>query len=189
MQGSSLNAAFHQTIGTKFHLFNSLFLNLPFQNVLRTGTLLPLLQQHCAEGFEKGLKANEIIHDFFKEHAPNSTAEEQLEFQFNIIQYVERQVALFDSVEDAAFEQVNDLNGRGTVPALILRARYDDKIQLLREKLEQFSLRVVLTAHPTQFYPGHVLGILTDLENAIRANDFTLINQLLQQLGKTGFIN
>lgn len=189
MQGSSLNATFHQTIGTKFHLFNSLFLNLPFQNVLRTGTLLPLLQQHCAEGFEKGLKANEIIHDFFKEHAPNSTAEEQLDFQFNIIQYVERQVALFDSVEDAAFEQVNDLNGRGTVPALLLRARYDDKIQVLREKLEKFSLRVVLTAHPTQFYPGHVLGILTDLENAIRANDFTLINQLLQQLGKTGFIN
>ncbi len=74
-----------EIVGSKFRLFNSLFLNLPFQNVLRTGTLLPLLQQHCAEGFEKGLKANEIIHDFFKEHAPNSTAEEQLDFQFNII--------------------------------------------------------------------------------------------------------
>lgn len=189
MQESSLNPSFQQTIGTKFHLFNSLFLNLPFQHVMRTGTLLPLLQQYCAEGFEKGLPANEIIRDFCKEHAPDSTAEEQFDFLFNIIQYVERQVALFDSVEDAAFEQVNDLNGKGTMPALLLRAKYDDKVDALREKLEQFSLRVVLTAHPTQFYPGHVLGILTDLENAIRANDFTLINQLLQQLGKTGFIN
>jgi phosphoenolpyruvate carboxylase len=185
----SKNSTYQQGVGAKFHLFNSLFLNLPFQHVLRTGTLLPLLQQHCADGIEKGLSAIEIVRTFFEKHVPHSSAEEQFDLLFNIIQYVERQVALFDSVEDSVFEQVNDLNGKGTIPALLLRATYDQKLDKLKEKLEQFSLRTVLTAHPTQFYPGHVLGILTDLENAIRSNDFGEVNLLLQQLGKTGFIN
>ncbi|MGV6845298.1 MAG: phosphoenolpyruvate carboxylase, partial [Lutibacter sp.] len=45
----------------------------------------------------------------------------------------------------------------------------------------------VLTAHPTQFYPGTVLGIITDLTEAIKKNDLLQINQLLAQLGKTPF--
>jgi phosphoenolpyruvate carboxylase len=92
-------------------------------------------------------------------------------------------------VEDAAFEQVHNLNGKGTVPALLLRTKIEKKESELISRLEQFSLRIVLTAHPTQFYPGNVLGILTDLENAIRESDVNQINLLLQQLGKTGFIN
>ncbi|MFN7791551.1 MAG: phosphoenolpyruvate carboxylase, partial [Cyclobacteriaceae bacterium] len=96
---------------------------------------------------------------------------------------------LFDSVEDAAFEQVHNLNGKGTVPALLLRTKIEKKEADLKSRLDQFSLRIVLTAHPTQFYPGNVLGILTDLENAIRVSDVNQINLLLQQLGKTGFIN
>jgi phosphoenolpyruvate carboxylase len=59
----------------------------------------------------------------------------------------------------------------------------------LLAKLEDFSVRIVLTAHPTQFYSGKVLGIINDLEDAIKANDFTEVNQLLLQLGKTAFIN
>jgi len=50
-------------------------------------------------------------------------------------------------------------------------------------------VRVVLTAHPTQFYPGNVLGIINDLEEAIHENRFEDINLLLRQLGKTAFIN
>ena len=48
-------------------------------------------------------------------------------------------------------------------------------------------MRIVLTAHPTQFYPGAVLGIITDLTQAIRENDLLHINELLAQLGKTPF--
>jgi phosphoenolpyruvate carboxylase len=43
-------------------------------------------------------------------------------------------------------------------------------------------------AHPTQFYPGAVLGIINDLTNAIRKNNLLDIKQLLAQLGKTPFI-
>src|SRR5258706_11553579 len=178
-----------QVVGTRFHIYNSLFLNLPFQNISRTGTLLPLLQRHCETEFEQGHSPREIIQSFFHDFAPQLNPKEQFDMLFNFIQYVERQVALFDSVEDAAFEQVNDLAGRGTVPALLLRTKFENKAGELKARLEEFSLRIVLTAHPTQFYPGYVLGILTDLEKSIRENDIGQINLLLRQLGKTAFIN
>jgi phosphoenolpyruvate carboxylase len=181
--------SYSQLVATRFHIYNSLFLNLPFRNVARTGVLLPLLQQYCATGFANGKSASEILTLFFKEMAPQINEQEQFDLLFSFIQYIERQVALFDSVEDAAFEQVNDFNGKGTISALLLRTKLEKKEAELLQRLQDFSLRIVLTAHPTQFYPGHVLGILTDLETAIRQNDLSEINVLLQQLGKTGFIN
>lgn len=180
---------YDQTVGARFHIYNSLFLNLPYQDILRTGTLLPFLQQYCEEGFEQGKSATEILTQFFNDLVPQAKPEEQFDLLFKFIQYVERQVALFDSIEDSAFEQINDTTGKGTVTALLQRARFDRKEKELTHRLENFSLRTVLTAHPTQFYPGHVLGILTDLEKSIRDNDLQQINLLLQQLGKTGFIN
>ena len=45
----------------------------------------------------------------------------------------------------------------------------------------------MLTAHPTQFYPGSVLGIINDLSNALADNNTSQINMYLQQLGKTPF--
>ena len=180
---------YNQTVGARFHIYNSLFLNLPYQDILRTGTLLPFLQQYCEEGFEQGKSATEILTQFFNDLVPQAKPEEQFDLLFKFIQYVERQVALFDSIEDSAFEQINDTTGKGTVTALLQRARFDRKEKELIQRLENFSLRTVLTAHPTQFYPGHVLGILTDLEKSIRDNDLQQINLLLQQLGKTGFIN
>jgi len=148
-----------------------------------------LLQQYCEEGFRNGLSATDIIRKFFAEMIPQASRVEQFDLLFSFIHYVERQVALFDSIEDAAFEQINDLNGKGTVSALLLQAKLENREQELRDKLDTFGLRVVLTAHPTQFYPGFVLGILNDLEFSIRTNDIPQINQLLQQLGKTAFIN
>ena len=47
----------------------------------------------------------------------------------------------------------------------------------------------MLTAHPTQFYPGTVLGIINDLSKALADNNTNLINTYLQQLGKTPFFN
>ena len=180
---------YDQTIGARYHIYNSLFLQLPYQNIFRTGTLLPLLQQQCESGFAEGKSATEILTQFFQDFTPGTSQSEQFDLLFNFIQYVERQVALFDSIEDSAFEQINDLTGKGTISSLLLHAKFENKEELLAKHLEDFSLRPVLTAHPTQFYPGHVLGILTDLEKSIRANEWGHINLLLQQLGKTGFIN
>jgi phosphoenolpyruvate carboxylase len=59
----------------------------------------------------------------------------------------------------------------------------------LLEKLRHFSLRLVLTAHPTQFYPGKVLGIINDLGKEIHHNKLENIRQLLMQLGRTTLVN
>ena len=48
-------------------------------------------------------------------------------------------------------------------------------------------VRLVLTAHPTQFYPGPVLGIINDLSRAVIQNNAAEINTFMQQLGKTPF--
>jgi phosphoenolpyruvate carboxylase len=61
------------------------------------------------------------------------------------------------------------------------------KQRQLAEKLKDFSIRLVLTAHPTQFYPGAVLGIIHDLSKALFENNTDQINIYLQQLGKTPF--
>ncbi|MFL5810003.1 MAG: phosphoenolpyruvate carboxylase, partial [Flavisolibacter sp.] len=48
-----------------------------------------------------------------------------------------------------------------------------------------FAIELVLTAHPTQFYPGPVLAIINDLAKALKENNTGQINMYLQQLGKT----
>jgi phosphoenolpyruvate carboxylase len=58
----------------------------------------------------------------------------------------------------------------------------------LKARLERFSVRLVLTAHPTQFYPGTVLAIINDLVTSISENNVSDINMLLQQLGRTPFL-
>ncbi len=184
-----MSAQYEQIVGARYHIYNSLFLNLPFHHILRTGTLLPLLHQYCEAGFERGDSAKDIIKKFFADLVPHASEKDQFDLLFNFIQYVERQVALFDSIEDSEFLQINDVRGKGSVSSLLFQAKLENKVEQLKAKLEQFSLRIVLTAHPTQFYPGHVLGILTDLERSIRDHDLDQINLLLQQLGKTGFIN
>lgn len=180
---------FNKTVSTRYHMYNSLFLNLPYSGIYRTGTLLPLLQQACETGYEKGKDPRTIIKKFFSDFTPQATREEQFNLLFSFTQYVERQVVLFDSIEDAAFDEINNLHGKGTVSALLLRAASEGLEEELKKKLEDFSVRVVLTAHPTQFYPGSVLAIINDLEQTIRENKLDEINLLLRQLGKTAFIN
>jgi phosphoenolpyruvate carboxylase len=176
-------------VAKRFTIYNSLFLDLPFSDIHRTGTLLPLLASKCQEGFEKKKTPKEIIHGFFNELMAHNSEAEKHDLLFKMVQYVERQVVLFDSIEDAAFEKIHDVSGKGSISALVTRVENDRKKEALVEKLKNFSVRLTLTAHPTQFYPGNVLGIITDLESAIRTNDLGSINLLLQQLGKTGFIN
>jgi phosphoenolpyruvate carboxylase len=180
---------YNQAVSTRYHIYNSLFLNLPYTGIYRTGTLLPLLQQSCESGFSNGKDPKSIIKKFFRDFVPAASREERFDLLFNFIQYTERQVVLFDSIEDAAFAQINDLNGKGTLRELLLRASSEGVMEELKKKLNDFSIRIVLTAHPTQFYPGNVLAIINDLEEAIGEGNLEHINLLLRQLGKTAFIN
>lgn len=183
------NMDFQSQVGLKYHIYNSLFLNLPFAGIEKTGTLLPLFAQEAKEGLQKKQSPQAIVEQFWKDYCEEMTAEERTSLLFHFIQYVERQVVLFDAVEDAAFAEIHDIDGKGSVKNLLERADSGLFRQKLLEKLQTFSLRLVLTAHPTQFYPGKVLGIINDLGGAIHENNVAEIRELLMQLGKTGFVN
>ena len=99
-------------VSKRFTIYNSLFLDLPFSDIHRTGTLLPILSSKCQEGFEKDKTPKEIIRGFFNEMMANNSEEERHDLLFKMVQYVERQVVLFDSIEDAAFERIHDIKGR-----------------------------------------------------------------------------
>jgi phosphoenolpyruvate carboxylase len=180
---------FRKNVSDKYIIYNSLFAALPYSGVANVGALLPILLQTCEEGFSKDKSPIEIVDYFFKQHTYVESEQEKLDHLFKYVQYMERQVVLFDAIEDAAFTSVNEIDGIGSLKALIRDAEFLDNTDALKKKLEKFKVRLVLTAHPTQFYPANVLGIIHDMGEAIGKNDFNTINQYIQQLGLTPFFN
>jgi phosphoenolpyruvate carboxylase len=178
---------FKTQVGIKFQLYNSLFTSLPFHRIEKTGILLSLLLSNCEEGYRKKQSPVEIIDEFFTRHTTYTSEQERLDVMFRFVQYVERQVVLFDALEDAAFRDVNDMSGIGTLKHLENEVNVSKKENELAKKMKDFAVRLVLTAHPTQFYPGTVLGIINDLSKAVSENNVGQINMYLQQLGKTPF--
>ena len=178
---------FSELVELKFQLYNSLFLTLPLDAVEQTGTLLPLLSEACTTGLDEGKIPQQILQDFFEVHKPHFSEEEQIQFLFKVIQYVERQVVLVDALEDASYSQIHRIAGKGSLSQLLVRAKDSDLQEQLGNVLENFGVRVVLTAHPTQFYTGPVLAIISDLTAAISGNDIGTARDLLQQLGNTPF--
>jgi len=187
---SQRETAFNNEVVTRFELYNSLFQTLPFYQVKDTGILLPFFSSHCEKGAAQQLAPTEIIRSFFKKYVPDIDHREQINRLFRFIQYIERQVVLFDAIEDSSFSKLGRTDDIGTLQSLLQQAALSDEARNdISDKLKEFSLRLVLTAHPTQFYPGTVLGIMTDLIEALKTNDINNIDVLLQQLGKTPFFN
>jgi phosphoenolpyruvate carboxylase len=178
---------FNQNVLSKYHIYNSVFITLPFDAIDNTGVLLPLFSEVCDTGFKNNWSPKQIVDFFAEKYLDKTTEQHKIDLMFRFIQYVERQIVLFDAIEDAAFPIVNNLEGRGSLRDITEKTEAKDKRDELIEFLESFNVRTVLTAHPTQFYPGSVLGIITDLTEAIRQNDLLKIKQLLAQLGKTPF--
>lgn len=177
---------FKSEVALKFQLYNSLFTSLPFHRIEKTGILLSMLLNVCEEGYKKKKSPVQIMDEFFSSHSSYRLEQEQTDLLFRFVQYVERQVVLFDALEDAAFSKVNDLSGTGTLKQLksFLEQTDGDPAKSVQD---DFCVRMVLTAHPTQFYPGSVLGIIHDLSKALQDNNTSLVNTYLQQLGKTPF--
>ncbi|MGB6269294.1 MAG: phosphoenolpyruvate carboxylase, partial [Olleya sp.] len=178
---------FNQNVLSKYQIYNGIFMTLPFDTITKTGVLLPLFHETCKKGFDNGGNPTVIVDTFFKKYQARRSDISKIDLLFRFIQYIERQVVLFDAIEDAAFPIVNNMDGIGTLRSLKESAAAEGKLDKLRQYLEEFKVRIVLTAHPTQFYPGAVLGIITDLTEAIKENDLLRINDLLAQLGKTPF--
>jgi phosphoenolpyruvate carboxylase len=178
---------FKNQVGIKYQLYNSLFTSLPFHRIEKTGILLSLLLSNCEEGYRRKMSPLAILEEFFSRHTQYGSERERTDLLFRFVQYVERQVVLFDALEDAAFSDVNDMSGAGTLKQLVGEMSQVSEDRDAARQLADFTVRLVLTAHPTQFYPGSVLGIINDLSKAVAGNEIGQINTYLQQLGKTPF--
>ena len=178
---------FQENVLSRFHVYNSIFATLPYDSISDTGNLLPIFTEHCKLGYSKKQNPKKIVQDFFSKYCEGYSEDEEISLIFRFIQYIERQVVLFDAIEDASFTQVNNMDGVGTLRNLKELVESSNKKKELKKYLRSFKIKPVLTAHPTQFYPGSVLGIITDLAKSIEKNDLTEIKNLLSQLGKTPF--
>lgn len=104
-----------------------------------------------------------------------------------MLQFIERQIVLFDALEDAVFAVTHDLAGLGSLQSLITKVKNHEQQRNFIRQICDYQTRIMLTAHPTQFYPTPVLGILTQLVAALDNNDLKKISLLLLQMGKTSF--
>lgn len=183
----SLSNKFEELIGLNYQLYNGLFLTLPLDAVEKTGLLLPLLDAACQQGLNEGKSPDVIIEEFFDLHKPHFTSVDKNNFLFKVIQYVERQVVLVDAIEDAAYRKMHQVDKLKILRTVVENVETENLTDQFSEILEKFGIRVTLTAHPTQFYPGPVLAIINDLTRAIARNDHSEVRNLLQQLGNTPF--
>jgi len=178
---------FSEKVLSKFNIYNSIFSTLPYESISDTGQLLPLFNEVCNNGYKQKKDPKYIVESFFSKYCIDYSTKEKISLLFKFIQYVERQVVLFDAIEDAAFSEINNMDGVGTLRNLKELVETSNKKNELKKYLNKFKVRPVLTAHPTQFYPGSVLGIITDLSAAVKDNNHVEIKNLLSQLGKTPF--
>lgn len=189
MNNTIIEKVFAKEVKNKFDVYNSLFLNLPYPKVSNIGMLIPLLYENCKSGLEMGQEPIEILDSFFKAHTQLKTEDDKIDFMFRVIQYVERQVVLYDSVEDSAFSKLIKLENNLSLSDYIHLINSKSSKTNFMKKLSTFSTRIVFTAHPTQFYSPSVLDIISRLRTLITNNDINEIDITLQQLGLTSLIN
>ena len=180
---------FKKSVTNKFYVYNSLFLNLPYQDIDNVGMLIPLLFHQCETGLKSGKNPRQILDLFFENYANITSEKEKIDFMFRVIQYVERQVVLYDSVEDAAFPKLHEHSSSRSIKDYFQLLDKSKNWNTLSRQLETFSARIVLTAHPTQFYTPAVLDIIEELRKLILEDKINDIDVVLQQLGLTSLIN
>jgi phosphoenolpyruvate carboxylase len=180
--------AFDEYVATRYRLYAGLLLGLPYDLLQKVGRLLPVFAEHARKALAQAESPSRIVDRFFAEH-PTLTDVARDEALFLFLQLLERQIVLFDALEDASFSFMHDAAGSGSVADLIAMVRRDNRQADLADLLQQTATRIVLTAHPTQFYPDTVQHIIQDLRVALAKNDPAEAERLLLQLGKTRFTN
>ena len=179
------HSTYASAVARPFEVYNSIFLTLPLDGIRGTGLRVPLFAEACREGLAGGRSPMDLLAEHLEEvHLPE---EERVGLLFRYVQYIERQVVLVDALEDARYDRLNDLEGAESLAGILPRIARRGLEGALAEALEGQHVRVVLTAHPTQFYPGTALGIITDLTARIEAGDLESAHNLLHQLGLTPF--
>ena len=135
MSKNSIESVFTQEVHNKYLVFNTLFSRLPYDKMAKIGQLMPFLHDLSEAGFEQGKEPKEIINLFFSQYTSIKDEKEKIDLLFRFITYIERQVVLFDSIEDSAFEKLTPLNGKGTLQSTLDLAVQQNKLEEVKEKL------------------------------------------------------
>lgn len=181
--------AFQELVALKYQIYNSLFLTLPFKNLTKIGIDLPVFAEFCAIGLKEGKSPKTIVTEFFQKILPAEDFALKVDYLVLMLQFVERQVVLLDALEDAAFAKTHNLYEEGTFKAFCDKITSSNKVTEARAILKNYQTRLVLTAHPTQFYPAEILAIISQLVPAVTKNELHDISLILLQLGLTRFKN
>lgn len=176
------------SIQKKFQIYNALFLNLGYEGANDIGHLIPILGTVAKQKLEEGLDPIQIFNDFYTDYQ-DMIGEDKIDFMFKVIQYVERQVVLFDSIEDSISPYDLEDQDSILIDTMVAQCQTKPELQALLEKLNDFAVRIVLTAHPTQFYRPPVLDIIANLRKNVKNNEIEKIDRLLHQLGMTSLVN
>ena len=59
---------FNEEVLSKYHIYNSVFITLPFDSIDNTGVLLPLFTDGCENGFKKQETPKEIVDLFTQKY-------------------------------------------------------------------------------------------------------------------------
>ena len=68
---------FNESVLSKFQIYNSLFLTLPFDTIRNTSVLIPLFTDHCKNGYDQKLDPREITSTFFNRYLPEYDQEKK----------------------------------------------------------------------------------------------------------------
>lgn len=96
---------------------------------------------------------------------------------------------LFDAIEDATYDSIHDTTGPQSLPVALERVIKAERGHGLADLVSRMRGRIVLTAHPTQFYPDEVLSIVADLAQAVKVGTLEDVYEIILQMGKTRFRN
>src|SRR6187402_1456840 len=118
MSSSQYINNFKRNVTDKYTIYNSLFAALPFSGIANVGAFLPILLQACIDGYAEGKSPMQIIDQFFEQHTNAEVQAGKVDRLFKVVQYIERQIVLFDAIEDAAFTTVNNIDGPGSLKSL-----------------------------------------------------------------------
>ena len=89
---------FETNVLLKYQIYNGLFLGLPFQDVDQAGAQLTIFSKVCEEGLALGRNPSQIMLQYFDNL--DIPFENKVKLLFKFLQFIERQIVLFDALED-----------------------------------------------------------------------------------------
>jgi len=135
------------SVEKRFQIYNALFLNMSYEGANDFAHLIPILGDIAKHKLEGGMDPIELLDGFYEEYK-DIIKISKVDFMFKVIHYVERQIVLFDSIEDSISPYDLEDQENIDIEGMLARCETEDEEAQLQALLNEFSVRIVFTAHP-----------------------------------------